>query len=280
MYVDNAPVAVLGLMGLVSLLNWGFFLISKSINNKNRGINNKNRGNNNKGNNNKRTKGNNTRQYRCITNKNRRNQHSFKFQRQQKHNQLLFVTSISWRSQNSLNSKQKQPKNLITITSITNSSSITSIACIQVVKEVPVIYKANASTSESKVSTEKKNQRRVWFPTDADMEPHKNNPDNDFGGALYCLEERIPIYYFDSAGEILEGRAARVAARNERECQNRMETSNLCNREFNVPAIQGGSGGDWLVLEAKLDLLVEPDWSMIGSLWRMLHGDAPRIGEE
>ena len=28
MYVDNAMVAVLGLMGLVSLLNWGFILIS------------------------------------------------------------------------------------------------------------------------------------------------------------------------------------------------------------------------------------------------------------
>merc|ERR1712166_1352572 len=28
MYVDNAVVAVLGLMGLVSLLNWGFILIS------------------------------------------------------------------------------------------------------------------------------------------------------------------------------------------------------------------------------------------------------------
>jgi hypothetical protein len=28
MYVDNAMVAVLGLMGLVSLLNWGFILIA------------------------------------------------------------------------------------------------------------------------------------------------------------------------------------------------------------------------------------------------------------
>ena len=161
-----------------------------------------------------------------------------------------------------------------------NNDDISTTTKVEKAEEDPVTQGYFLKKTISKFSTEKKNQRRVWFPTDADMEPHKNNPDNDFGGALYCLEERIPIYYFDSAGEILEGRAARVAARNERECQNRMETSNLCNREFNVPAIQGGSGGDWLVLQAKLDLLVEPDWSMIGSLWRMLHGDAPRIGEE
>ena len=35
MYVDNAVVAVLGLMGLVSLLNWGFILISDMKNIKN-----------------------------------------------------------------------------------------------------------------------------------------------------------------------------------------------------------------------------------------------------
>ena len=37
MYVDNAMVAVLGLMGLVSLLNWGFILISIIYNTRNGG---------------------------------------------------------------------------------------------------------------------------------------------------------------------------------------------------------------------------------------------------
>ena len=35
MYVDNATVAVLGLMGLVSLLNWGFILISLNLRQRN-----------------------------------------------------------------------------------------------------------------------------------------------------------------------------------------------------------------------------------------------------
>ena len=129
MYVDNAMVAVLGLMGLVSLLNWGFFLISLNL--------------------------------------------------RQRNSNSLKTTGMAY----SMTGVED-----VTFTSSVseqNNDDISMTTKVEKAEEDPVTQGYFLKKTISKFSTEKKNQRRVWFPTDADMEPHKNNPDNDFGGALY-----------------------------------------------------------------------------------------------
>ena len=49
------------------------------------------------------------------------------------------------------------------------------------------------------------------------------------------------------------------------------QTTDLIYREFRIPVIRGGCGGDWKVLESKLDEIEEPYWELIGGLWATLH---------
>ena len=58
------------------------------------------------------------------------------------------------------------------------------------------------------------------------------------------------------------------------------ETVDLTCREFNIPISRGGCGGDWSILECKLDQLEEPCWCMIGQLWRQLHQNSKRWEED
>ena len=58
------------------------------------------------------------------------------------------------------------------------------------------------------------------------------------------------------------------------------ETVDLTCREFNIPISQGGCGGNWSILECKLDQLEEPYWCMIGQLWRRLHANSKRWEED
>jgi len=56
-------------------------------------------------------------------------------------------------------------------------------------------------------------------------------------------------------------------------------TSDLICREFKQPIENGGCGGNWNVLQNKLDELTEPWWYLIGQLWFNLYKFAKRIEE-
>jgi hypothetical protein len=57
-------------------------------------------------------------------------------------------------------------------------------------------------------------------------------------------------------------------------------TVDLTCREFKLSIEKGGCGGNWNVLESKLDELEEPCWLLIGQLWQGLYRGAKRIEEE
>ena len=56
-------------------------------------------------------------------------------------------------------------------------------------------------------------------------------------------------------------------------------TTDLICREFKLPIDKGGCGGDWNVLQSKLDELEEPYWCLIGQLWQKLFPAVKRIEE-
>lgn len=58
-----------------------------------------------------------------------------------------------------------------------------------------------------------------------------------------------------------------------------IRTQDLTCREFKLPEEKGGCGGDWNVLERKLDELAEPYWCLIGQLWQQLFPGEKRLEE-
>ena len=57
-------------------------------------------------------------------------------------------------------------------------------------------------------------------------------------------------------------------------------TTDLTCREFILPIEKGGCGGDWNVLQCKLDQLDEPCWYLIGQLWQRMYPGIRRIEED
>ena len=57
-------------------------------------------------------------------------------------------------------------------------------------------------------------------------------------------------------------------------------TTDLTCREFKLPIEKGGCGGEWDVLQCKLDQLEEPYWYLIGQLWQRMYPGIRRIEEE
>ena len=57
-------------------------------------------------------------------------------------------------------------------------------------------------------------------------------------------------------------------------------TTDLTCREFILPIERGGCGGDWNVLQCKLDQLDEPYWFLIGQLWQRMYPGIRRIEED
>ncbi len=56
-------------------------------------------------------------------------------------------------------------------------------------------------------------------------------------------------------------------------------TSDLIYRDFKLPLENGGCGGNWNVLQNKLDELEEPYWYLIGQLWNRLFPGVKRLEE-
>lgn len=65
---------------------------------------------------------------------------------------------------------------------------------------------------------------------------------------------------------------------NERKAKNFREVCDLI-RNFNYPISAGGSGGKWLEFESKVKQLEEPDWFLVGQMWKKLYGSAYRLEE-
>ena len=57
------------------------------------------------------------------------------------------------------------------------------------------------------------------------------------------------------------------------------ETLNLVTREFYLPLDKNGCGGNWEIFEKKINLIEEPDYSLIGLLWKQLNGFKKRNEE-
>ena len=87
---------------------------------------------------------------------------------------------------------------------------------------------------------------------------------------VVTFEEDITIRYYEYD---------KVEEYEEKKGRNWQETTNLICREFKVPLENGGCGGDWNVLQTKLDKLEEPYWYLIGQLWQRLFPCIKRIEE-
>ena len=59
-----------------------------------------------------------------------------------------------------------------------------------------------------------------------------------------------------------------------------LKTQDLTCREFSLPIEKGGCGGNWQVLQNKLDKLSEPCWKMIGMLRHSLYTCAKRLDDD
>ena len=117
---------------------------------------------------------------------------------------------------------------------------------------------------ESASSSAPKKEKRVWFPEDSTGEPHPKNPDDGFGGSKHKLTN-IHTYY----GNKKDMRAADYSS-----------TANLW-REAQEHIIQGAQTSIviWSDFQLKTDALKEPEYSLIGLLWRQLFRGAPRLEE-
>jgi len=59
-----------------------------------------------------------------------------------------------------------------------------------------------------------------------------------------------------------------------------IRTTDLTCREFRLTIEKGGCGGDWNILQRKLDELEEPYWCLIGQLWQRLFPGEKRLEED
>ena len=100
------------------------------------------------------------------------------------------------------------------------------------------------------------------------QEEHKNNSkkvcwSDSNGGKLFKIK-----YIYQTPSEQI----------NERKAKNFREVCDLI-RHFNEPRNLGGSEGKWLEFESKVKQLEEPDWYLVGQMWRNLYGSAYRLEE-
>jgi len=140
--------------------------------------------------------------------------------------------------------------------------------------------KPRFSSLETKIGSEN-STRTVWFPEDADGEPHPSNPDNGCGGGIFKLET---FHDIDSPWVLMKeqypSRTTRDATKSFVLGSGWQQTMDLVHREWQMPITRGGCGGQWQVLEDKLMAIDEPYWAAVGELWGYLHGNAPRLEEQ
>jgi len=117
--------------------------------------------------------------------------------------------------------------------------------------------------------------KRVWFPEDANGEPHDSNPDDGCGGAKYKLNT---IHHYDSDKKDLksEDHDATVTYYN--------EALTLFHRlhndmDYTWDNLSADKLAIWLDFQQKTDVLKEPHYSMMGDLWLTIFNSEPRLEE-
>lgn len=109
--------------------------------------------------------------------------------------------------------------------------------------------------------------RRVWFPEDANGEPHPNNPDDGCGGAKYRLF-RYCVFY--------------TSLRHTRIAENDKATRDIYWRacvDARHARTELEKNQIWTQFITEFDELPHPTYSYSGLLWRQLFGSAPRTEE-
>ena len=117
--------------------------------------------------------------------------------------------------------------------------------------------------------------KKVWFPEDANGEPHKSNPDDGCGGSKYKLNN---IHYYDSDKK--EVKAADRDATNSYYREAMVSFDGLfdgCDYMFNNHT--ANKIAIWLDFQQKTDALNEPDYGRMGALWATIFHDDPRLEE-
>ena len=113
-----------------------------------------------------------------------------------------------------------------------------------------------------------KSERRVWFPEDANGEPHPKNPDDGCGGAKYRLFRYCVFYH---------------SLRHTRIAENAAETREIYRRACLVARdarTEWEKNQIWQQFITDFDKISHPTYSYSGLLWRQLFGSAPRTEEE
>jgi hypothetical protein len=109
---------------------------------------------------------------------------------------------------------------------------------------------------------EEKKKKQVWFPEDAQGEPHKNNPDDGCGGSKF----KIRIIFHINKNDALKALNYNETANYYRDLMNKVRTSGK-NPEF------------WSEFQKNVDRLEQPEYSYIGLAWSSLYGKAKRPEE-
>ena len=146
---------------------------------------------------------------------------------------------------------------------------------------------AQALEAEVEAPEAPKKRKRVWFPVDETGNPHDDNPDDGFGGAIHKLET-VHYLYATSDGlppnedhtNVLEGSTAHKKHRKDRQCADFNETANIMRElqtMMNISAVGRNAIWDWF--ELRVNKLSQPDWAYMGLAWRMLFNGAPRREE-
>ena len=113
-----------------------------------------------------------------------------------------------------------------------------------------------------------KSEHRVWFPEDANGEPHPKNPDDGCGGAKYRLFRYCVFYH---------------SLRHTRIAENAAETREIYRRACLVARdarTEWEKNQIWQQFITDFDKISHPTYSYSGLLWRQLFGSAPRTEEE
>ena len=122
-------------------------------------------------------------------------------------------------------------------------------------------------------------KKRVWFPEDSAGEPHPKNPDDGCGGAKYKLTTKHEVEKVD-----LKASDHNETANLMRQAQDRLrERSNslfrLSNWNDSTNLFTADKIKIWTDFQQATDQLKEPDYCLIGYMWRSLFFAQPRFEE-
>ena len=116
-------------------------------------------------------------------------------------------------------------------------------------------------------------QNRVWFAEDENGEPHELNPDDGCGGAKFKL---TTVHVYHAPRKELQARHFNETANYYRDAleELRSQTGSILKLPSCISRMM-----IWSNFQQKTDLLEEPDYALMGMLWRNLYKTRPRFEE-